>query len=162
MVLDGADLPEITVAAVDAPPDPASPAVLDPAVARARELIGRARVRTDQGERPLSGADVAVVVPHRTQAARIEAALADEPEVLVGTANQLQGAERHAVVVVHPLCGHRDLPAFGTDPARLCVALSRHRSHATLVLDRAVPDALDHAGNDPVSTLHRNVLAQLP
>ena len=63
------------------------------------------------------------------------ARLADLPGVLIGTANQAQGLERDAVVVIHPLAGYREAPAFATDPGRLCVALSRHRAHATIVVD---------------------------
>jgi hypothetical protein len=39
------------------------------------------------------------------------------------------------VVVIHPLAGYREARAFATDPGRLRVALSRHRAHATVVVD---------------------------
>jgi len=71
--------------------------------------------------------------------------MADLPGVLIGTANQAQGLEREAVVVLHPLAGYREAPAFATDPGRLCVALSRHRAHATIVVDTDTDAVLRHA-----------------
>jgi len=62
-----------------------------------------------------------VVCAHVTQAAAVRALLADVPDVLVGTANQLQGLERHAVVAMHPLAGYRDASAFTADRGRACV-----------------------------------------
>lgn len=163
---DGAALPELTAHPVDTHPDPASPALLAAAAARVRELLAAGQVRTPVGTRELGENDVAVVVAHVAQAAALAAALADHPGVLIGTANQLQGLERHAVVVLHPLAGHRDTPAFGTEPARLCVALSRHRSHASVILDAATPAVLDRAlATDPGDTaaeLHRHVVDHLP
>ena len=50
-------------------------------------------------------------------------------------ANHMQGLEREAVVVIHPLAGYREAPFFATDLGRLCVALSRHRAHATVIVD---------------------------
>ena len=87
--------------------------------------------------------DLAVVCAHVTQAAAVRATLADHPGVLVGTANQLQGLERHAVVVMHPLAGYRDGTAgFSADTGRACVMLSRHRAHLSVVLDDRTRDVL--------------------
>ena len=91
---------------------------------------------------PVTAADLAVVVPHVTQAAAIRALLADHPDVLVGTANTLQGLERAAVVVLHPLAGYRTVEPFALDAGRACVMLSRHRAHATVVTDTATPAVL--------------------
>jgi hypothetical protein len=38
----------------------------------------------------------------------------------------MQGLERDAVVVVHPLVGYLETPTFAIDTGRLCVAPSRH------------------------------------
>ena len=65
--------------------------------------------------------------------------------MLIGTANQAQGLEREAVVVIHPLAGYREAPAFAVDPGRLCVALSRHRAHLTVVVDADTEAVLRHA-----------------
>lgn len=126
-----------------------------------RALLADGAVTTDAGTRALAGTDLAVVVPHVAQAAQVAAALHDQPDVLVGTANQLKGLERHAVVVLHPLAGHRAPDAFGIDSARLCVALSRHRSHATIVLDRATPTIFDRAPDRAEIARHRGVLREL-
>jgi superfamily I DNA and/or RNA helicase len=88
---------------------------------------------------------VAVITPHVEQASAVAARLADLPGVLIGTANQAQGLEREAVVVIHPLAGYREAPSFATDPGRLCVALSRHRVHATIVVDTNTDTVLRHA-----------------
>ena len=55
--------------------------------------------------------------------------------MLIGTANRAQGLERDVVVVIHPLAGYREAAPFATDAGRLCVALSRHRAYATIVVD---------------------------
>jgi hypothetical protein len=91
--------------------------------------------------------------------------LADLPEVLIGTANQAQGLEREAVVVIHPLAGYRDAPAFATDPGRLCVALSRHRAHATVIIDSNTETVLRYAvaeaPGDTALAIQRHVLGAL-
>ena len=87
------------------------------------------------------------------------------PACLIGTANQAQGLEREAVVVMHPLAGYRDAPAFATDPGRLCVALSRHRAHATVIVDADTETVLRHAQadapGDHTIAVQRRVLAAL-
>ncbi len=97
---------------------------------------------TCDGTRPVTATDLAVVCAHVTQAAAVRATLADHPGVLVGTANQLQGLERHAVVVMHPLAGYRDASGFTADTGRACVMLSRHRAHLTVILDDRTRDVL--------------------
>ena len=51
-------------------------------------------------------------------------------------------------MVIHPLAGYREALAFATDPGRLCVALSRHRAHATIVLDMDTETVLRQAQAD--------------
>jgi superfamily I DNA and/or RNA helicase len=108
---------------------------------------------------------VAVITPHVEQASAVAARLADLPGVLIGTANQAQGLEREAVVVIHPLAGYHDTPAFATDPGRLCVALSRHRAHASIVVDTHTDAVLRHARaespNDTALTIQHYVLTEL-
>jgi hypothetical protein len=87
----------------------------------------------------------AVITPHVEQASAVAARLADLPGVLIGTANQAQGLEREAVVVIHPLAGYREAPAFAVDLGRLCVALLRHRAHLTVVVDADTKLVLRHA-----------------
>lgn len=163
--LDGAALPEITARFVDATPGRCAPALVETTVSRVRELLDGALVVTSDGTRPVTETDIAVVVPHVEQAALVAARLTDLPGVFVGTINQAQGLEREAVVILHPLAGCREITAFGTDPSRLCVALSRHRSHATLIADTATPALLARARtanpSDSVTQLQTHILAEL-
>ena len=128
-------------------------------------LDGGAIVDQDGNARQLTADDVAVITPHVEQASAVAARLSEYPGVLIGTANQAQGLEREAVVVIHPLAGDREAPAFATDPGRLCVALSRHRAHATIVLDVDTDTVLRHAQaeapHDSVLTLQRQILTSL-
>ena len=48
------------------------------------------------------------------------------------------------MVVIHPLAGYREARAFATYHGRLCVALSRHRAHATVVVDTSTEAVLQH------------------
>ena len=69
------------------------------------------------------------------------------------------------MVVIHPLAGYRDAPAFATDPGRLCVALSRHRAHATVIVDSNTETVLRHARaeapGDTALAIQRHVLGAL-
>jgi hypothetical protein len=139
-------LPEIGHRTLTATAGPADPALTGTCASRVRELLDRHELTTTAGTRPLAASDIAVVASHVNQASAIRALLADEPSVLVGTANQLQGLERHAVVALHPLAGYRDTEAeseFSADTGRACVMLSRHRAHVTVIIDdcAAVPSA---------------------
>lgn len=102
-----------------------------------------------------------MVAAHVSQAAAVRALLADLPDVLVGTANQLQGMERPAAVVLHPLAGYRDPNAFGTDLGRACVMLTRHRAHLAVITDAATPAVLDSPDPDPATVAHRSLLDAL-
>jgi len=48
---------------------------------------------SDFFRRPTTAADIAVVCAYVTQAAAIPAILSDHPDLLIGTANQLQGLD---------------------------------------------------------------------
>jgi hypothetical protein len=156
----GGVLPEIGHRVLTATAGPADPALTGACASRVRELLGGHDLSTAAGTRPLAAADIAVVASHVNQASAISALLADEPEVLVGTANQLQGLERHAVVALHPLAGYRDAEAesgFTADTGRACVMLSRHRAHLTVVIDDC--GALPAAGH--AAAVHRELMARL-
>jgi len=142
----GHALPEYGARPVTVTSGPSDPAIAMAAAEAARDLLdGHTRVRTPDGEHPLTEADVAVVAPHVDQATLIAAALADLPDVFVGTTNQAQGLEREAVVAVHPLAGYPQVEDFAADPGRLCVALSRHRAHLTVITDTHTPTVLTAA-----------------
>ncbi|WP_126643218.1 AAA family ATPase [Embleya hyalina] len=117
-----------------------------------------ARGGTAVGERtpagvPLDASRIAIGVSHREQRARVESALRDlgATEIVVDTANRLQGREFDVTVVLHPLSGRRDATEFHLETGRLCVLASRHR-HACLVVARAgIPELLDaHPTANPV------------
>jgi AAA domain len=146
-------VPEIAHQAITTTAGPGDPLLPIACADRVRALLGGHTVTTGDGSRPLAAADVAVVTAHVTQACAVRALLASEPDVLVGTANQIQGLERPAVVALHPAAGYRDLSAaFGTDLGRACVMLSRHRAHLTVVTDTITPAVLAAAPGNAAAT----------
>lgn len=156
---DGTVLPEIVSRPTEARNGPTDPALLTALAERARELTWHDYRRGGVCE-PLSAHDIAVVVPHVAQAGAVRAMLADMPDVLVGTVNALQGLERPAVVALHPMAGYRSAEPFALDAGRMCVTLSRHRAHLTILTDPAT-DALLAAADDPQAAHARAVLAAL-
>jgi len=80
----------------------------------------------------------AIAVSHRDQVSRVRAALdaIGHIDVVVDTANRLQGLEFDFVAAIHPLAGLAEADGFHLDPGRLCVMLTRHR-HACVVVGRA-------------------------
>lgn len=141
-------LPEIAHGLIAVADGPTDPVIAATAVDRVRALIATAVYSTIGGVRPVTEQDVAVVVPHVAQACAIRAQLADHPEVLVGTANALQGLERAICVAVHPMAGKRETEEFALDPGRMCVMLSRHRAHLSMIIDRHSAAALAHNPDD--------------
>ena len=117
------------------------------------------------GPVPVTAARIAVGVAHRDQVTAVRAELSSLPvpgsgDVVVDTANRLQGREFDVTIVLHPLSGRRDATAFHLEAGRLCVLLSRHR-HACIVVARAgIPSLLDaHPSVEPV---HLNVPVKFP
>ena len=164
--LGGMRVPELATRLATPLAGPGDPSLATAAATRVRELLtGGVVVENGSTDRPLGPRDVAVITPHVEQASAVAARLADLPEVLIGTANQAQGLEREAVVVIHPLAGYRDAPAFATDPGRLCVALSRHRAHASVIVDSNTETVLRHAlaeaPGDTALAIQRHVLGTL-
>lgn len=156
----GTQLPEIQPVFTDVHEGPTDPAVLTLLADQTRQLLtGTHTTRT--GTRPLAPGDVAVVTAHVGQAAGVRALLHDQPGVLVGTANQLQGMERAAVVALHPLAGYPEVTEFAADTGRACVMLSRHRAHLRLVTDRHTNAALAVAEPSVGVTVHSALLAAL-
>jgi hypothetical protein len=163
---DGDALPELSTRFVTPLAGPGDPILATAAADRVRELLTAGFVVDEHGNpQPLEPHAVAVITPHVEQASAVAARLADVPGVLIGTANQAQGLEREAVVVIHPLAGYREAPTFATDPGRLCVALSRHRAHATIVVDTSTDTVLQHAQaeapSDSALAIQRYVLREL-
>ena len=141
----GKRLGEITAHPVRVTGGPGDPALVAAVADRVRRLLrGTYRVPGQGIDRAVKGGDVAVVCSHVAQAAAVRAELAEVADVLVGTANQLQGCERAVTVALHPLSGYRDpaMVEFAADAGRACVMLSRHRAHLGLVYDAALGDLL--------------------
>jgi hypothetical protein len=162
----GADLPELSTRLISPLAGPTDPMIAVAATEHVRDLLDSGQlVDADGSIRDLDAGDAAVITPHVDQASAITARLADLPGVLIGTANQAQGLEREAVVVIHPLVGYRDTPAFAIDTGRLCVALSRHRAHVTVLIDTSTEATLRHAqaeaAGDTTLATHRSVLNKL-
>lgn len=156
----GEALPEIAMSTHPASAGVTDPGVMSACADRVRGLLG-ASLTTAEGTRPMTEGDVLVVVGHVQQAAAVRALLADHPGVLVGTANAVQGMERAAAVVLHPLTGYRDVATFGTDPGRTCVMLSRHRAHLHVIADTHTATLLRNAEPTPATTVQRRIFDAL-
>jgi thymidine kinase len=93
--------------------------------------------------KPLSLQRVAIGVSHNDQKDLLRARLDSygHTQVVVETANKLQGLEFDFTIAWHPLAGLPDLDPFHLDPGRLCVLLTRHR-HACVVVGRAMDRTL--------------------
>lgn len=157
---DGTVLPEIVNRPTEARNGPTDPALLTALAERVRELTWHDYRRGGVRE-ALTARDIAVVVPHVAQAGAVRALLADMPDVLIGTVNALQGLERPAVVALHPMAGYRSAESFALDAGRMCVTLSRHRAHLTILTDPATGPLLDVATDNPQAVHARAVLAAL-
>lgn len=161
IALDGTTLTEITHRTVTATAGHGDPTLTRACADRTRTLLRDGELTDHSGTRPLVDTDLAVVCPHVSQAAAVRAQLADRPDVLVGTANQLQGLERAAVVALHPFAGYRDASAFTADTGRACVMLTRHRSHLTVITDTATPAVLAADHDTPGIDAHRALLHRI-
>jgi len=64
-------------------------------------------------------------------------------------------------VALHPMAGYRSAESFPLDAGRMCVTLSRHRAHLTILTDPATAQLLDAAADDPQAEQARAVLAAL-
>lgn len=108
---------------------------------------------------PLAAHRIAVGAAHRSQRAAIRLAVdrhsrsagVDATDVVVDTANRLQGREYDVGVVLHPLSGRAAASEFHLETGRLCVLLSRHRQACIVVGRAGIADVLDaHPGAMPV------------
>ena len=112
--------------------------------------------------RPVTADRIAIGVTRTVQTAAVKRALRElgVTDVVVDTANRLQGREFDVTIMLHPLSGRRDATAFHLEAGRLCVLASRHR-HACIVVARAgIPELLDaHPSSEPV---HLGVPVKFP
>jgi hypothetical protein len=109
------------------------------------DLVARLRARTPQliCERDRKGTDLvasrmAIGVSHNDQKALLTAMLqrAGFGEVIVDTANKLQGREFDFSICWHPMAGLDEADEFHLESGRMCVMCTRHR-HACIVVGRA-------------------------
>lgn len=121
------------------------------------DLVRRLRNRNPQltcerQQRPTAMAmnRVAIGVSHNQQKSMVRILLdqANLGDVVVDTANKLQGLEFDVVVVWHPLAGLTTTDEFHLEAGRICVLCTRHR-HACIVVgrqaDRELVEALPPA-----------------
>jgi hypothetical protein len=109
-----------------------------------RLLTRRITLIDGDERRPLKARDIAIGVVHTEQRDRIQYAVDSAAallglaggDILVDTANRLQGREFEVVIALHPLSGRRDATEFHLEAGRLCVLASRHRT-ACIVISRA-------------------------
>jgi hypothetical protein len=158
---DGPVLPEIVSRPTEASNGPTDPTLLTALADRVRELTWHKYRRGDTCA-ALTGDDIAVVVPHVAQAGAVRALLADKPGVLVGTVNALQGLERPAVVALHPMAGYRAAESFALDAGHMCVTLTRHRAHLTILTGVGWRCVLRWGPADPHAPRHTPILARTP
>ncbi|CCH77526.1 Superfamily I DNA and RNA helicase and helicase subunits-like protein [Nostocoides japonicum T1-X7] len=144
----------------DVPMPTTDPDAVQAIVDVVEELINANITLEDEyGTRTLLPSNIAVGVTHRDQRDHVRTALQANrartglpvDEVVVDTANVLQGREFQVVVVWHPLSGRRDASQFHLDAGRLCVLLSRHRQACIVISRGGIRDQLaSHAPTEPV------------
>lgn len=137
----------------------------DPALATAvadlaADVRARGQIVTETGVRPVG--EMFVVAAHIDQVAAARAATAHIPDVVVDTAERLQGRQADVVFAWHPASGLAKAGDFQRDAGRLCVMLSRHRYAAmliyrdgTLELPVTASGRTLAAGSDPVRQVLR-------
>lgn len=121
-------------------------------------LLARGAIAVDErnkSDKVMDAGRIAVVMAHNDQVQAVRFALAaagqDPNELVISTANKIQGREYDVVLVWHPLAGRRDATTFHLEAGRMCVMLSRHR-HACIVVGRAGADRLleEFPDSDPM------------
>jgi hypothetical protein len=149
-VLDGAardgwahaELPQAAVL----PADQETVNLLADLVQRLFDRGPHVRCERQPGRAPLKPRQVAVGVSHNDQKDFLRVALGNRGlgEVVVETANKLQGLEFEVVFVWHPLAGLLEPDGFHLDPGRLCVLLNRHRQACIVIGRTGDRDLLEH------------------
>ena len=157
---DGTVLPEIVSRPTEASNGPTDPALLAALAGRVRELTWHHYRRGDTCE-ALTARTLPSWCPTSPRPVQCGRCWPTCQKCLVGTVNGLQGLERPAVVALHPMAGYRSAESFALDAGRMCVTLSRHRAHLTILTDPATAPLLDAAADDPQAEQARAVLAAL-
>jgi hypothetical protein len=105
--------------------------------------------------RPVTPDRIAIGAARTVQVEALRAALAargaQAAQIIVDTANRLQGREFDVTIAWHPLAGRADASAFHLETGRLCVLLSRHRHACIVVGRRGIRELLDaYPSSQPV------------
>lgn len=116
-------------------------------VDRLAERGPRIRCEMQTAWRDLPARRVAIGVSHNEQKDILRSRLGalGHSDVVVETANKLQGLEFELVIAWHPLAGLPDADEFHLGAGRLCVLLTRHRQACILIgraSDRELLDAI--------------------
>lgn len=116
----------------------------DPALAA--HIAALAAAYQDQATITRDGAEIPVgtiYVPcaHIDQVAAARAATAGL-DVVVDTAERLQGRQANVVIAWHPASGLETVTEFQRDTGRLCVAMSRHKAACVVVMRSDTADRL--------------------
>lgn len=148
---DGRPLPEVGTMPLGVVTNPDDPDMLLSIADWVQTLTGAVLHEAGQESRPLTAADVAVVVARNSQSGLLTGRLAQLglDEVTVGTADKLQGGEWSAVVALDACAGNDEPNDYLTSLGRLCVMASRHRTHLTWCWADGWRPLLDRADMPP-------------
>jgi hypothetical protein len=149
MVTGGATIVGILLPARDLPDE------IDAEVADLEaEVVSRVLERAAhwRGDTALTASDIGCLDAHVASGAAVRHSLRrrgiSTDEVKVDTPEVWQGGERPITVVKHPLGGRSRLDAFGLEPGRWCVMLSRHQAACVIVGRDGVGELLDRHEHD--------------
>jgi hypothetical protein len=99
------------------------------------------------GGAPFTTQDIGIVDPHVASGEVVQRELEVRQlpggSPVVGTPEVWQGLERPLMIVHHPLSGTDPASAFGLDPGRTCVTLSRHQFACVVIARAGVERALE-------------------
>ena len=141
------------IEAIEMPPaaSPDDLSVLRAIVDRACELVHTrlywpdpAGSENKEATRHVSESDIAVVLARNSQVSIVKGLLVERglPEVIVSTADRIQGAEYPIIVALDPLVGASRTNDHALSNGRLCVMVSRHTTHLSWFHDAAWRKAL--------------------
>lgn len=115
------------------------PAMAAHIAALAHELHTTTTLTKDGQPQPVG--TIYVAAAHIDQVAAARAATAGM-DVVVDTAERLQGRESNIVIAWHPASATHEITEFQRDTGRLCVMLSRHKAACILAMREDTPDRL--------------------
>ncbi len=172
LVTGGVPVPEVSVIEVEDDGRPDGLVAMSAVVDRVRQLVGSTLTNPAPGEgmiQPggqvtLQPADIAVVAARNVQCSMLTGMLEDAglADVVVGTADRLQGGQWAAVVAADPLIGSNAGSPHTMALGRLAVMLSRHTTHLSWVTRTDWRDALSASEDaDPLAHKVRSVLAEV-